>query len=242
MAEVKNGFYAKRFNIGGLQEERIVRCLKIFSRLQGDRLLDIGCGDGAVTMALKQAMGAEEAYGIDIAPQAVAAAMEKGVRAFQIDIEGNELPFADEYLDIVYCGEIVEHVFDTDHLFEEVGRVLKPGGLCILTTPNLAGWPNRFALLLGFQPFPTAVSPRHEGLGKLLLAEEEGQWGHIRVFTLRALTQLVGLYGFSIVRIEGCPVTLNTKHWAGPFVRAWDRLMAKFPSLANRVILVLKKT
>ena len=238
---VRQRYYAERYNTGGLTEERIARCIGIFAKLRGERLLDIGCGDGAVTVALKDAMGAEEAFAVEIAPKGVAAARERGIQAFQLDVDQEDIPFEDDFFDAAYCGEIIEHVFDTDHLLLEVSRVLKPGGVCVLTTPNLASWANRFALLLGFQPYPTAVSPKHEGAGKLLFKGEEGQWGHIRVLTLRALKELVGQCSLRIESVGGCPVTIKTRHWLVPVMRVVDRLLENWPSLANRVIVVMRK-
>lgn len=233
--------YERRFNVGGAEEERVRACLQLFRVLRGHRFLDIGCGDGAITVRLAEAAGATEAFGVDIAPDAVAAATDKGVKASSIDLDSQDLPFDDCQFDVVYCGEMIEHVYDPGHLLSEVNRVLKLGGHCVLTTPNLAGWPNRFALLLGFQPYPTAVSPNHEGIGKLLVRGEEGQWGHIRVFTLTALKELVRLHGFGILAVRGCAVTLKSTHKLAALVKLMDRFFARFPGLANRVILVLRK-
>lgn len=233
--------YAQRFNIGGLGEDRIAACIELFKELHGERLLDVGCGDGAVTVELMQSMGAKEAFGVDIAPEAVSAASRRGISASCLDVDSEDLPFEDSYFDVVYCGEIIEHVFDPGHFLIQVRRVLRPGGLCVLTTPNLAGWPNRLALLLGFQPYPMAVSPNHEGAGKLFLRGEEGQWGHIRVFTLRALKELIRWHGFAILSVKGCPVTVKSSHVLVRFIGLLDRWLARFPAIANRVILVLRK-
>lgn len=239
--EVRRRYYSQRYNWGCPPEERLLRCIELFQTLRGERLLDVGCGDGAVTLALKEAMNAKEAFAVEIAPEGVAAARRRGIEAVQLDVDEDDLPFEDDTFDAVYCGEIIEHVFDTDHLLLEANRVLKPGGVCVLTTPNLAGWANRFALLLGYQPYPTAVSTRHEGAGKLLFKGEEGQWGHIRVFALRALKELVGRCSFRIESVRGCPVTIKARHWLVPVIRVVDQVLARWPALANRVILVLRK-
>ena len=242
MVECRQRAYDQRYNLGGLREDRIIACIQLFKGLHGDRLLDIGCGDGAITVQLMQSMAAKEAFGVDIAPEAASAARARGVNASCVDIDNQDLPFEDGWFDVVYCGEIIEHVFDPGHLLLETRRVLKAGGSCVLTTPNLAGWPNRLALFLGFQPYPTAVSPNYEAVGKLVFRGEEGQWGHIRVFTLRALKELVRLHGFVIQSAKGCPVTLKSSHRLAPVARFLDRRLARFPGLANRVILVLTKT
>jgi len=241
MEKAKEAFYAKDYYEGLAPEPRLKEVAKIFDKFDGARLLDIGCGDGTFTLLLRNSMGAGEAFGVEIAREAVAAARKKGIKAYQIDIDRDDLPFDDEYFDVVYCGEIIEHVFDPDHLLEETHRVLRPEGNCVISTPNLAGWPNRFALLLGYQPYPMAASPRHESLGKLLMRDPEGQWGHIRIMTLRALKELLTLHGFTIRRVIGCPVTLKShlSHTLLNLIKLVDRIMSRFPSLSTRVVLVL---
>jgi methionine biosynthesis protein MetW len=239
----KSDFYAKGYYSGLAPEPRFEAVLRIARTLKCERLLDIGCGDGTFTVLLKETVKAREAVGIEIAPEAVSIAKRKGIEAYQVDIDGNTLPFESGGFDVVYCGEIIEHIFNPDLLMDEVRRVMKAGGSAIFTTPNLAGWPNRLALLLGYQPYPTAASPEHEGVGKLIMKGDEGQWGHIRVFTLRALKELLGIHHFRVVRLEGCPVTTAT-----PFVTtlvrligSLDRVMATFPPLATRIIAVVEK-
>ena len=225
---IRERYYKEGYYKGLASEPRFQRVLKLACQIKGERFLDIGCGDGSFTLLLKNAIEAKEVFGLEIAPEAVALAQEKGIKAFRVDIDEAGLPFEDCYFDVIYCGEIIEHLFD-------------PEGICILTTPNLAGWPNRIALLLGFQPFPMAVSRKCEGVGKLLIRGNEGQWGHINVFTLKALKELVKLHSFRIEKITGCPVTLNTQTKLSLLIKATDQLTAKFPSLSTRIIMVIRK-
>jgi methionine biosynthesis protein MetW len=239
----KGDFYSKGYYAGLAPEPRFRKVLEIASKQGGERLLDIGCGDGAFTVLLKDALKAKEVAGIEIAPEAIAALGKKGIKAYQLDIDQQPFPFHDASFDIIYCGEIIEHIFNTDHLLEEVHRVLKQDGTAIFTTPNMAGWPSRLALLLGYQPFPTAVSPQHEGAGKLLAKGDEGQWGHIRVFTTRALVELLKIHHFKIKGLTGCPVSVKTAGSKGltSLSQTLDRVMANFPGLASRIIVVVNK-
>lgn len=239
----KSEFYSKGYYAGLAPEPRFRKVLEIAAKLGGERLLDIGCGDGSFTILLKEALKAKEVVGIEIAPEAIAALEKRSIKAYQLDIDEQPFPFGNDYFDVVYCGEIIEHLFNPDHLLQEVHRVLKPDGSCIITTPNLAGWPNRLALLLGYQPFATAVSPEHEGAGKLIMKGDEGQWGHIRVFTTRALKELVRIHRFKIISLRGCPVTAKSspsKILPG-LIKAVDNIMAASPSLASRIIMVVEK-
>ena len=242
MTKTKERYYSKGYYHGLKAEPRFDTVAKLFTSLTGNRLLDLGCGDGDITLVLKASMHASEAYGVDLSEEAVKLASEKGIRALHLDLDDEALPFENSFFDVVYCGEIIEHVFDPDHLLAEVKRVLKTSGSCIITTPNLAGWSSRFALLFGYQPYPMAASPLHESAGKLFLKKPQGQWGHIRVFTLQALKEIVQLHGFIIRKIIGCSVTVQTSS-AGALrgIQAVDKLMSKFPSMSSRIIIVLEK-
>jgi methionine biosynthesis protein MetW len=239
----KREFYSKGYYAGIAPEPRFRKVLQIAAKLGGKRFLDIGCGDGSFTLLLKEALKAEEAVGIEISPEANGALRGKGIEAYQLDIDEEKFPFDNDSFDMVYGGEIIEHLFNPDHLLDEVHRILKPGGKCIITTPNLAGWPNRLSLLLGYQPFATSVSPEHEGAGKLMLKGDEGQWGHIRVFTMRALKELLKIHSLKILSVAGCTVSIKTTS-SGLLmgcIKAMDKVMSVFPSLASRVIVVVEK-
>jgi len=162
-------------------------------------LLDIGCGDGTCTSALKTVLHANEAYGIDISELAVRLAIKKGIHAIRLDIGTQSLPFFNNYFDFIFCGETIEHIFDTDHLLSEAYRVLKTGGTLYITTPNLASWFNRLALLLGYQPTWAEVSIHHD-VGKLKFMGTK-PCGHIRVFTPKALVELLQIHGFKNIKL-----------------------------------------
>ena len=66
---------------------------------------------------------------------------------------GGVLPYEDGRFEIVVSKQVIEHVYDTDHLLAEAHRVLKPGGMMVTSTENLASWHNVGALMLGRQPF-----------------------------------------------------------------------------------------
>lgn len=101
----------------------------------GDRVLDLGCGDGWMTAQIA-AVGAA-ATGVEVALAAVARARarhpELDFRFAEID---ERLPVEDGAFDTVWASEVIEHVADTARWFSEVRRVLRPGGRLLLTTPN----------------------------------------------------------------------------------------------------------
>ncbi len=101
----------------------------------GERVLDIGCGAGDFTALLSEA-GAE-AIGVDVARSALrrAGSRHPGLDFRLAPIDG-PLPFADNAFDLVWAGEVIEHVADTAQWLSEVRRVLVPGGRLLLTTQN----------------------------------------------------------------------------------------------------------
>jgi SAM-dependent methyltransferase len=120
----------------------------------GDRVLDLGCGDGWIAGELLDA-GALP-IGVEIAQAAVDRARARhpdlDVRLAPID---GPLPLPDAGLDVVWSSEVIEHVADTARWLSEVRRVLRPRGRLLLTTPNhsrlrlLAGGIERYSEPLG---------------------------------------------------------------------------------------------
>lgn len=90
----------------------------------GERILDLGCGDGQLTMRLA-ATGAK-VTGVDASPAMVAAAQSRGAEAAQGNAES--LPFPDQSFDAVFSNAVLHWVRDHDAMMSEVRRVLRPGG------------------------------------------------------------------------------------------------------------------
>lgn len=186
------------------------------------RILDIGCGDGAATAALARRARGHTVIGADWSLQALERARLRGLSVVRATLDGHGLPVATGSLDIVFLSEVIEHLVDTDSALDEIGRVLRPGGSLLLSTPNLAAWFNRALLLAGVQPLFTEVSLR--GIYGRPGSEVVG---HLRVFTRRALVGLLRAHGLEIVALRGAcfPAT------PGP-LRPLDRLFRLTPSLA----------
>jgi len=91
-------------------------------------VLDVGCGSGRIIQDLP------EAIGMDILLPKLRFLHERHPRVLQGDIFA--LPFPDNVFGAVICSEVIEHVPDRSPLFEELTRVLRPGGTLILGTPD----------------------------------------------------------------------------------------------------------
>ncbi|MGH8071838.1 MAG: methyltransferase domain-containing protein [Candidatus Entotheonellia bacterium] len=98
---------------------------------QGARVLEIGCGTGAVTRVLAAWPGVAEAVGVDPSPVFVAKARELGAGFATLAFEaadGRSLPLASHTFDTVVFHTTLCHVPDPDAMLHEAVRVLRPGG------------------------------------------------------------------------------------------------------------------
>src|SRR5204862_8134477 len=100
----------------------------------GERVLDIGCGDGRFTAAL--AGHGAHPVGADVSPVALARARERHSELEFVPLEADgPLPFADASFAVAWASELLGHVADTGGLLSELRRVLAPRGRLLVTTP-----------------------------------------------------------------------------------------------------------
>lgn len=224
-------------------EDKHHKTLRLFSNNQFDRILDIGCGDGNFSKNIKEACKAKEIYGIELSTNGVEIAKENGVIAIHADIE-IDFPFQSNYFDAVYAGEIIEHVYDTDHVLEEIFRVLRAGGILVITTPNLASIHNRIALLMGFLPLPLAVSTKYN-VGHIYKGKNQRfpqSADHLRVFTLRSLIELLTIHKFEILKVQGSSAILPKNMRFLNIITLVEKFINIFPSLSYRLIILCQKS
>ena len=146
----------------------------------GDRVLDLGSGDGTFTAELSRA-GAQ-AVGVDIAEAALKRARaDHPKRDFRLAPIDGPLPLEDCAFDLVWASEVIEHVADTARWLSEVRRVLSPHGRLLLTTPNHS----RAALLVH------GVERYSEPLGD-----------HLHLYTRRSLRRVLYEFGFDPVEVR----------------------------------------
>ena len=114
----------------------------------GSRVLDLGCGDGAL-LAHLQATRACTGYGVEIDDAKVLACMQRGVNVLQLNLEGGLSMLGDGSFDVVLQIDTLQHLRNAETMLQETARV---GRIGIVAFPNFAHWPNRLAVLQGHMP------------------------------------------------------------------------------------------
>ena len=166
-----------------------------FDRLNirpGDRLLDLGCGEGRHSISAHLQSDAD-IIGLDLGQLDLRtakgrladfpfAADKAGTCSF-IQGTGHTLPFADDTFDQVICSEVLEHIPDYLSFLQEIKRVLKPGGLFAVSVPRY---------------LPEWVC------WQLRDAYHEVEGGHVRIFKADALKQCIQSTGMKFL----------SRHWA----------------------------
>jgi 2-polyprenyl-3-methyl-5-hydroxy-6-metoxy-1,4-benzoquinol methylase len=153
---------------------------------RGERVLDVGSGEGVFATALLDA-GAS-VLAADIAQEPLRRAMRErpDLRTWLLPSEA-EWGLEDASFDVVWAGEVIEHVADTAGWLSEARRVLRPGARLLLTTPD-HGLLTRLHMALSVQAWSARLEPRGE---------------HLRLYTRTSLGALLAEFGFTQVRVRG---------------------------------------
>ncbi len=151
----------------------------------GRRVLDIGCGEAAFTAELRDA--GSEVVGMDVAEEPIRRALIRhpGLDLRLLESESS-WGLEDSSFDLVWAGEVLEHVADTVGWLSELRRVLRSGGVLVLSTPELGRW----ALLraaLSRRVFAERFDPRTD---------------HLRFYAAATLRALLEDFGFEQVEIK----------------------------------------
>lgn len=110
------------------------------------KILDAGAGDGLFAKLLEEK--GNEVICVELSDELIQLCEENGLKCVKANLN-SVLPFPDNYFDVVFCGTVIEHLFDPWKFFGESYRVLKKGGCIIITTSNTAFVKNRLMLMMG---------------------------------------------------------------------------------------------
>jgi 2-polyprenyl-3-methyl-5-hydroxy-6-metoxy-1,4-benzoquinol methylase len=210
------------------RESRLRKALALLEQEpRKGRLLDVAAGSGIAAEALTDQ--GWEVTGLEISEQLAEQIRARGrIETVMHDLATGPLPFDDGSFQAVFAGEIIEHLVDTAGFIAELHRVLWPGGIAVITTPNLASLENRLRLALGRYP--------------IWVDYELGGQGHVRAYTLPTLRAQLGAQGFRVERELGNWVPLLPQRFIDD-VRApvLARTGDWFPSLSQTLIVQARR-
>lgn len=114
----------------------------------GSRVLDLGCADGQLLDYLqctRQVRGA----GVELDDDQVIAAVRRGVRVIQQNLEEGLALFDDQQFDTVVLSQTLQSMHHTEHILQEMARVARFG---VVSFPNFGYWPHGWSILMGRMP------------------------------------------------------------------------------------------
>ena len=114
----------------------------------GSRVLDLGCGDGALLAHLRDARGCR-GYGVDIDDANVLECVRRGVNIVQSDLDVGLRMFTDGMFDTVVLSQTLQAMRRVEDVLREMARVARYG---IVSFPNFGHWRHAWSLLRGHMP------------------------------------------------------------------------------------------
>lgn len=179
------------------------------------RILSIGCGNGEVESRLEGDVCGLDIHLVDHAP----------IDITQGSVE--DIPFPSESFDVVFLGELIEHLYDIHSAMKEIRRVLRKGGILVLTTPNVINFRDRVRSLFG-------ILPKHLGG---YLYENRFLFEHIRLFNKKSLLLFLKQQGFDVLEITSSAININI---FGDTIIDFYKIARYLPELGNNLICAAK--
>ena len=149
------------------------------------RVLDVGCANGIVLRSLPPGL---QRVGLDISSVLLERVQKAGIETRLCDFDNNPFPLESDSFDLVLANDVIEHVLHTDHVLNEINRVLKPGGLLIISIPNV----NQPISLI--MQFLLDLTPMFAARYRCT---------HYRDFTNRLFSRILSIHGLTILRRQG---------------------------------------
>ena len=200
-----------------INEELSIHCSSI--PINEIQFLEIAGSTGTVSQQMSRMGMSVTLSDIEMNPLQIASKNNPQIKTILMDAS-KPFPFKDDTFNILYAGDIIEHLYDTQLFLSECRRCLKPNGLLVLTTPNLATLQDRINFVFGKSP--RQIDPNHEFL-KL----------HIRPFTYSMLKKCLIINQFDDFKLRTNFVRLRIYHCTFD-----SKIMGKlFPAL-GRVLVV----
>ncbi len=248
LAEVPERFIPEAMQEELIAAEHVARYEWVAALAPGRRVLDAGCGTGYGAAILAEG-GADHVLGVDVAVAVVdvARARETARLAFdQADIA--RLPHADASFDLITCFEVIEHVPEPSAVLGELARVLAPGGVLAISSPNANRYPtgnphhvrefttSEFRALLA-EAFPVVrLLAQHQWVSSAVFEERDLDPGALAVRTVKTTGRRLGSEAYTVALAGSGALpeppataaltgTLEVRRWLASF-DAQQRLIA----------------
>jgi len=192
-----------------LENEKYINklCVDFSSGKDNISVLDVGCGDGLMTRKFLRKIPKKtivKIYGIDRGETC----RNRSIAYKRGDLESSKLPYPKSFFDILISNQVIEHLLNKDLFLSECYRVLRKGGLVIISTENIASLDNIMSILLGNDPLSQHTGSRYY-IGSSLsphFMEKMGRVGnrysHKNVCSFRSLVRLMNISGFEQVDVK----------------------------------------
>ncbi len=169
-----------------------------------DRVLDLGSGRGFYLSFMRELYPDANVVGLELDRPLLRTALKRVAGARVVNASAYALPFSDGAFDRILFSEVIEHIPDDERAMQEITRVLAPGGILALTTPNA--------------DYPLAWDPVNKTLERTLGTHIQhgplaGIWAnHVRLYSLEGVVRLVTDSGLEVIE------TRCLTHHSFPFI------------------------
>jgi len=153
----------------------------------GNKILDVGCGEGQTGWFLKKSGKAREVVGIELNEDAAKRAEGRLDKVIHGDVEKITLSIQPEYFDYIILGDVVEHLIDPWRMIKQLSQFLTRDGSLIASIPNIGYWRVLKDLIL----FDKWEYQKEGILDK----------AHLRFFTKRSMVEMMNKAGFEVESI-----------------------------------------
>lgn len=207
--------YKDNLEINLIDQIRINKVLKMIGTNKD--VLDLGCLDGFITELIIK--NNNKCTGVEISTNAIEQCKQKNIEILDLDLNQDWAKSINKKYDVVFAGELIEHIFDTDKLLQNIKQILKPDGYIVLTTPNVVSFGRRLLMLFEINPLLEFTARPYDA-------------GHIRYFTYKSLAGLLNENRFIIKECTSDVINFDNKG------KVYSKLLATiFPRFGKAIII-----